>query len=94
VVPNGQSDDPEKRLRLKLQAMQPKNQTGSVMAVLAGILPLISDNADVTVKVISYSAETGDMSVNVQAHSFNSIDAMRQAIAAHGYIAELQLRAM
>jgi general secretion pathway protein L len=90
VVPNGQSDDPEKRLRLKLQAMQPKNQTGSVMAVLAGILPLISDNADVTVKVISYSAETGDMSVNVQAHSFNSIDAMRQAIAAHGYIAELQ----
>jgi general secretion pathway protein L len=90
VVPNGQSDDPEKRLRLKLQAMQPKTQSGSVMAVLAGILPLISDNADVTVKVISYSAETGDMSVSVQAHSFNSIDAMRQAISAQGYTAELQ----
>lgn len=90
VVPNGQSDDPEKRLRLKLQALQPKTQTGSVMTTLAGVLPLISDNADVTVKVITYSAETGDMSVSVQGHSFNSIDAMRQTIAGQGYIAELQ----
>ncbi len=90
VVPNGQSDDPEKRLRLKLQALQPKTQSSNVMATLAGILPLISSNSDVTVKVITYSTETGDMSVNVQAHSFNSIDAMRQSISAQGYIAELQ----
>jgi general secretion pathway protein L len=90
VVPNGQSDDPEKRLRIKLQAMQPKTQTGSVMAALAGVLPLISNNADVSVKVITYSAETGDMSVNVQAHSFNAIDALRQTISAQGYTAELQ----
>lgn len=90
VVPNGQSDDPEKRLRLKLQALQPKTQTGDVMPLLAGILPLLSNNPDVTVKVITYSSETGDMSVSVQAHSFNSIDAMRQSISSQGYVAELQ----
>ncbi len=90
VVPSGQADDPEKRLRVKVQSMQPKTQTGSVMATLAGVLPLISGNPDVTVKVISYSADTGDMLVSVQAHSFNSIDALRQSIAAQGYTAELQ----
>jgi general secretion pathway protein L len=90
VVPSGQSDDPEKRLRIKLQAMQPKTQTGSVMATLAGVFPLISNNPDVTVKVITYSTETGDMSVNVQAHSFNSIDALRKSISTQGYVAELQ----
>jgi general secretion pathway protein L len=90
VVPNGQADDPEKRLRVKLQSMQPKTQSGSVMAALAGVLPLISNNSDVTVKVISYSADTGDMTVSVQAHSFNSIDGLRQSIAGQGYVAELQ----
>ncbi len=89
VSPNGQSDDPEKRLRIKLQQLQPKAQTGSVVAVLAGVMPIIAVNTDVTVKVISYSADTGEMSINVQAHSFNSIDALRQSIGAQGYTAEL-----
>ena len=89
VAPSGQSDDPEKRLRLKLQQLQPKTQSGSVVAILAGIFPIIAANPDVTVKVVSYSADTGEMSINVQAHSFNSIDALRQAISSQGYTAEL-----
>lgn len=89
VVPNGQSDDPEKRLRSKLQLLQPKVQSSSVVAILAGVFPVIAANTDVTVKVISYSADSGEMSINVQAHSFNSIDALRQAISAQGYTAEL-----
>lgn len=90
VSPNGQSDDPEKRLRIKLQQLQPKSQTGgSAMAILAGVMPIIATSTDVTVKVISYSADTGEMSINVQAHSFNSIDALRQSIGAQGYTAEL-----
>jgi len=59
------------------------------MAVLAGVMPIIAVSTDVTVKVISYSADTGEMSINVQAHSFNSIDALRQSIGAQGYTAEL-----
>jgi type II secretory pathway component PulL len=60
------------------------------MATLAGVLPMIASNTDITVKVISYSSETGDMSVSVQAHSFNSVDALRQTISSQGYNAELQ----
>ncbi len=90
VVPSGQADDPEKRLRMKLQQLQPKTQSGSVVAILAGVFPIIAANPDVTIKVVSYSADTGEMSINVQAHSFNSIDALRQAIASQGYSAELQ----
>jgi general secretion pathway protein L len=39
--------------------------------------------------VVSYSADSGEMSINVQAHSFNSIDALRQSISSQGYTAEL-----
>jgi general secretion pathway protein L len=85
VVPNGQSDDPEKRLRLKLQQLQPKVQTGSLMPTLAGVLPLIAASQDIVVKVISYSAETGDLSISVQAHSFSSLDALRQSLIGQGY---------
>lgn len=90
VVPSGQSDDPEKRLRIKLSGLQPKNQTGgSVVSMLAGILPLVASNTDVSVKLISFSSDTGEMNINVQAGSFSSIDALRQAIAGQGYNAEL-----
>ncbi len=88
VVPNGQSDDPEKRLRAKLQSLQPKTMTGSVTTMLAGVLPLVAANPDVTVKVISYTAETGDMMLNVQAHSFNSIESLRTAINGQGFTTE------
>lgn len=90
VVPTGQSDDPEKRLRIKLAGLQPKNQTGgSVVSMLAGILPLVASNTDVNVKLISYSSDTGEMNINVQAGSFSAIDALRQSIASQGYNAEL-----
>jgi general secretion pathway protein L len=90
VVPTGQSDDPEKRLRIKLAGLQPKNQTGgSVVSMLAGVLPLVAGNPDVSVKLISYSGDTGEMNINVQAGSFSSIDALRQSIASQGYSAEL-----
>ena len=88
VSPNGQSDDPEKRLRLKLQQLQPKNQTGSAVAVLAGVIPIIANSPDINVKIISYSAETGDLSVSAQAHSFGSLDALRQALMAQGYVVD------
>lgn len=90
AVPNGRiAGDLEKDLRIKVQQLQPKAQSGSVMGFFAGVLPVIASNVDVTVKVISYSSEAGEMSINVQARSFNSIDALRQAIALQGFTAEL-----
>ena len=89
VVQRGPADNPEKSLRIKLAELQPKNQAGSVVNLLAGVLPVVSSNTDITVKLITYSADTGELSINVQAHSFNSIDGLRQAIVAKGFSAEL-----
>jgi general secretion pathway protein L len=89
VEPHGPSDDPEKKLRIKLANLQPKTQTGSLVNMFAGIFPLIAGNPDITVKTISYAAETGEININLQAHSFNSIDALRQSIAGQGFTAEL-----
>ncbi len=87
--PHGPADNPEKKLRIKLASMQPKVETGSVVSLLAGILPLIASSPDVVVKSISYMADSGEMNINVQTHSFNSIDALRQAIVGQGFNAEL-----
>lgn len=89
VVPHGPSDDPERKLRARLADMQPKTQTGSVVALLAGVFPIIASNPDITVKMISYTADNGEMAVNLQAHAFGSIDSVQKAIEAQGYKAEL-----
>ncbi|MES2822731.1 MAG: type II secretion system protein GspL [Pseudomonadota bacterium] len=89
VVPHGPTDDPEKKLRIKLAGMQPKAETGSVVNLLAGILPLIASNPDVVVKSISYMADAGEINISIQTHSFNSIDSLRQAIVGQGFTAEL-----
>lgn len=89
VVPHGQSDDPEKRLRIKLNELQPKTTTGSFMALVGGVFPTVAGNSDVSIKVISYSADSGEMTMNVQAHSFAAIDALRQNLASQGFNAEL-----
>ncbi|HWV14129.1 MAG TPA: type II secretion system protein GspL [Cellvibrio sp.] len=89
VVPHGPSDDPERKLRNRLADMQPKAQTGSVVKLLAGVLPVIASNPDLAVKLISYTADNGEMSVNLQTHAFSSIDALQKNLEAQGYHAEL-----
>ncbi len=89
VEPHAPADDPEKKLRIKLAALQPKAETGSVVKLLAGILPLVAANTDVTVKSIAYASDLGELNFNLQAHSFNSIDSLRQSIIGQGFNAEL-----
>lgn len=89
VVPHGPSDDPERKLRTRLANLQPKIQTGSVVTILAGVFPIIASNPDISVKMISYTADNGEMAINLQAHAFAAIDALQKAIEAQGYKAEL-----
>jgi len=89
VVPHGPSDDPERKLRTRLADMQPKTQTGSVVNLLAGVLPIIANNPDITVKMIAYTADNGEMAVNLQAHAFSTIDSLQKSLEAQGYKAEL-----
>ena len=89
VIPHGNSDDPEKRLRIKVSELQPKTTTGSLMALVGGVFPTVAGNSDVVIKVISYASESGELTINVQAHSFAAIDALRQNLASQGFNAEL-----
>ena len=85
VVPRGPSDDPEGKLRAKLANLQPKTQMGSVVSLLGGVLPVVASNPDITVKAISFAAETGELSVSAQSHSFSALDALRQTLIGQGY---------
>jgi general secretion pathway protein L len=89
AIPSGPADDPEKKLRIKLAALEPKTQSGSVLTLLAGVLPMIASNSDISVKTISYSSETGEININIQSHSFNSIDTLQKSIESQGFKVEL-----
>lgn len=89
VVANGPSDDPERKLRTRLTNLQPKAQTGSVVTILAEVFPVIASNPDISVKVISYTGDNGEMAINLQTHAFASIDALQKALEEKGYKAEL-----
>ena len=89
VVPHGPSDSPDTKLRTRLKNLQPSVQTGSVVALLAGVFPIVSSNSDITLKMISYTGDNGELTINLQAHAFTSIDNLQKALEAQGYKAEL-----
>jgi general secretion pathway protein L len=89
AIPSGPADDPEKKLRIKLAALEPKTQSGSVLTLLAGVLPMIATNSDISVKTISYASEAGEININIQSHSFGSIDTLQKAIESQGFKVEL-----
>jgi general secretion pathway protein L len=89
VIPQGRLVDPEKQLASMLRQMQPVGESSSVMEVLNMVLPKFAAVPAATVKGIGYSAETGVLSINVQADSFATFETIRQAIEQQGLVAEL-----
>jgi general secretion pathway protein L len=89
VIPQGRLVDPEKQLSSVLKQMQPAGQSSSVMELLGQVLPEFAAVPSATIKGIAYTAETGDLSINVQADSFATFESIRQKIEQLGLNAEL-----
>jgi len=89
VVPNGPANDPERRLRIKASDLEPKGQSGQTVALLAAVLPELDNRDEINLKGVYFTAEGGDLSLNVQAGTFNAIESLRGALEADGLSAEL-----
>jgi|SRR5690554_1139918 len=89
VVPNGPANDPERRLRIMSRDLEPKGQSGQVVALLADVLPELNSRDDVNVKGVYFTADNGDLSLNLQANTFNAIESLRGALEGGGLTAEL-----
>jgi len=87
VVPTGPANDPERRLNIMLRDLQPDAGSSAAVPLLAQVLPQIPDT--VTVRGIHYTANNDELSLNLQAGTFNAIETLRSDIANGGLGAEL-----
>ncbi|MDO3381488.1 type II secretion system protein GspL [Gilvimarinus algae] len=88
VVPNGPANDPERRLRIMARDLAPEAGGSQVVALLGEVLPQIQQG-NVSLKGVYYTAENGELSLNLQAESFNAIESLRGAMESLGLSAEL-----
>jgi len=89
VIPQGRLVDAEKQLTLLLKQMQPAGQSSSVMELLGQVLPQFAAVPSANIRGIAFTAETGDLSINVQADSFATFESIRQKLEEMGLSAEL-----
>lgn len=89
AIPQGRMVDPEKQLGAIIKQSQPVSQSSSVMSLLAVALPAIAELPNISIKGISYTAETDELNINIQADSFGTFESLSQKIRAQGLGAEL-----
>lgn len=88
VITQGRIVDAEKQLNTLLKQSQPVSQSASVMALLTLVLPQIAQEPNVVIKGIAYSAEAGELNINIQADSFSAFESLSEKIRRQGLNAE------
>jgi len=89
VVPQGNITDPERQLSQQVRDLQPAGGSGRVTPLLADLFPALAESQDVSLSAISYASRAGELSLNVRANAFNSIESLRTRIQERGLEAEL-----
>lgn len=89
VVPNGPANDPERRLRIKARDLEPQGEGTQVLPLLGDVLPKVQAQGEITLKGVYYTADSDELSLNLQASTFNAIESLRGAIESAGLSAEL-----
>lgn len=89
VVPRGPANDPERRLKIMARDIEPAGQGSQAVALLSEVLPKVNANGDIKLKSVYYTADNADLSLNIQASSFNAIETLRTDIEKAGLRAEL-----
>lgn len=89
VAGEGAIQDAERQLEIAVSELQPASAGRRVTPFLADLLPALEATEDVGVRAISYSGNNGEVSLNVQAGAFSSIETLRERIGERGLEAEL-----
>lgn len=90
VVPRGNISDPERQLQGLLgNSGGPVGSSNSV-ALLAGISPALNELDEVKIRSFRYSADNGQLQLNVEAQSFATFETLRSKIAEAGLSVEIK----
>ncbi len=89
VAGQGVMVDAEHELRQQIAEVQPAGVGRRLSPFLAEVLPVFEEIQDATLRAISYSAGNAELSLNVQAGAFSTIETLRERINQSGLSAEL-----
>ncbi len=89
VVPRGPANDPERRMKIMVRDLKPQGLSSQAVALLGDVLPKVNGNTDIILKSVYYTAASAELSLNIQASTFNAIETLRSNIEKVGLQAEL-----
>ncbi len=87
-VAQGNMTDAERQLRQQLSELQPSASGSRATPMLADLFPVLAES-DVTLSAISYSARSGELSLNIRADEFTTIQSLEGDIQARGLDSDL-----
>ncbi len=90
VAPGGAITDPERQLRAMLGSAASSGQGSNAVTLLAGVAPAVGAMEQVVVRNLRYSADTGQLQMNVEADSFATFETLRNRIAEAGFTVDIR----
>jgi general secretion pathway protein L len=89
VIPQGKLTKAETQVANLLSQLQPTHQAAGLMELLSVSLPVVNQSADVKVKALNYTHETGELAISLQAKDFAAFEQMTNALKERGLQAEI-----
>jgi general secretion pathway protein L len=89
VIPQGKLTKVEAQVANLLSQLQPSHQAAGLMELLSVSLPVVNQSADVKIKALNYTQETGELAISLQAKDFAVFEQMTNALKERGLQAEI-----
>ncbi len=90
VSPRGNISDPERQLRGLLGNSANTSGHSNIVYLLSGVAPAMHEMDEVVVKSFRYSADNGQLQMNIEAKSFTTFETLRTKIAERGLSVEIK----
>jgi general secretion pathway protein L len=88
--PRGAVVDAEKQLRRQLESLRGSGQTSGFVSLVDRVSQVLADQPGTAIASINYNERGGEMRLNIQAASFDAVEAIRQGINRAGLRAEME----
>ncbi len=90
AVPRGNAPDPERQIRNKLSELKGGRQGSGFVSLLDKVGGVVAKREGASIASINYNARSGDLRMNLLAPDYETVEAVRQAIAKQGLEAVME----
>lgn len=89
AVPNGRRGDPEGALRALVKNLKGGAEPTNLMALINGVASTMKSVAGITVSSFRYNSDQRELTLNIEAGSFEDLERLRSTVTEKGFVAEL-----